>query len=847
MALEWGLIRRPPCQRRRSQRLGPFEAVAQVASGRRTEAVLARHVELDGPWLLRVVRPDQDRRAIAKELDYAAAFDGAARAEGAAEYDGLLVTHARPVVGETLATILGHLFETRTTLSAELAVAIVIGVAARIRDPSRVHGDLVPHHILVGYDGYVHAIDPCPPEALADRGQAQGRAGYRSPEHIAGHKLVPSSDVFSLGVLLFELTTGHRLFEGDDAVRAGREILSGEYKRPRSVVESYPIELQVALRRMLRPAPGDRFPDAEAASEALRRTAEKARTAGPALGRWLSETFAERREAWQVALRAAGFDLPSVPPRAPTATPAATPAEAVRPAVGAVLTLEELERADQDGRALFDAPPMDFEGPGTSEITAPSAIELSSEQATRVDVRAVAQRIAMVPEAAPRSDTLLDPAPPAAILAHAPSPASVPPPRARPSAAPGGPPRPVPKLSRPPAQPRAKAPMDLTSDLLEDFGAAPLTDRGPAPGSLPPEPVAPEDLELEIDLREEPGTEVAIPLPRRLQRSPSVGPDAAPATPVARVSLDPRTVAERTDTALDPPRGARRSAPARPEATMVVRDRGPRGRPSPGQDDTAAAGAQPPPTPRPSSLPPPPEPLPELHSRPTAPRRHSSIGPLPKRPAEERRSASTQPPPPERRPPKDPTSEMEQLVIPVVEEETPARKRRALVFVVLGLLVIGVLSGAAVAHLFPEWLPPAVRAQLTVLERIRPAHPPTPPPEGTIPPTTITPPPVEPTAGGSEDLPPLEPLIPPPAPPDPVGGAGVVAVRVLAFPARTRILVDGERVNNGGTVPLGPTPRVIELRARGCTPYRGTLDPSTGESFEMVLPCKSLSRPSETP
>lgn len=290
---------------------------------------------------------------------------------------------------------------------------------------------------------------------------------------------------------------------------------------------------------------------------------------------------------------------------------------------------------------------------------------------------------------------------------------------------------------------------------------------------------------------------------------------------------------------------------------MVVRDRGPKSRPPPG------ANPSPPPTPKPSSVPPPAdpkdvalplEPLPDLQSHSTSPppaRRHSSLGPLPRRPAQERSASVPAPVAPRRREPKDPTSEQEQLVIPVVEEETPARKRRALLVVMLTLVILGALGGVGVAHYFPEWipgwLPKPIREQLVRLERPRPPPQPEPSPRGSIPPTTITPPPIEAPPLDPSDLPPLEPLVPPPVEPDPSRPDGEIAVRIVVFPARARIVVDGERIANGETVSVGASPRVIELRARGCTPYRGTLDASAGESFEMILPCKPISRPRDLP
>ena len=96
-----------------------------------------------------------------------------------------------------------------------------------------VHGDLVPHHVLIGYDGAVALIDPAA-SAYLDRAQSAGREGYRSPEHIDADGLTKASDIFVLGILLFEMTTGHPLYaeptHADNEVR----IKAGEMPKPRT-------------------------------------------------------------------------------------------------------------------------------------------------------------------------------------------------------------------------------------------------------------------------------------------------------------------------------------------------------------------------------------------------------------------------------------------------------------------------------------------------------------------------------------------------------------------------------------------------------------------------------------
>ena len=96
-------------------------------------------------------------------------------------------------------------------------------------------------------------------------------ATYRSPEHVRSEPLSPRSDVFGLGLLLFEMTTGRRAFISEGETLED-DIVRGRIPRPREIAgDGYPIELQLSSRKLLRPTPSGRFQDATAAREALRR------------------------------------------------------------------------------------------------------------------------------------------------------------------------------------------------------------------------------------------------------------------------------------------------------------------------------------------------------------------------------------------------------------------------------------------------------------------------------------------------------------------------------------------------------------------------------------------------
>lgn len=227
------------------------------------------------------------------------------------------------VVGENLATILDHFVKQSRALPLPMALTIAMGISKRLSARSEPHLDLVPHHILLGYDGTIHLIDPAhsgPPQDLS-------RQTYRAPEHIEGQRLDGSTDVFGLGILLFEMTTGTRLFD-PDAPDFEQRIMEARVPRPRDIVgDGYPIELQLVLRKLMRPSRAGRFATPRAAHDALRLVATTRADIGPGpLASWLASTLPARKAAWadliseRSQLEPVGptETRPQAPPRAPT-------------------------------------------------------------------------------------------------------------------------------------------------------------------------------------------------------------------------------------------------------------------------------------------------------------------------------------------------------------------------------------------------------------------------------------------------------------------------------------------------------------------------------------------------
>jgi eukaryotic-like serine/threonine-protein kinase len=144
-----------------------------------------------------------------------------------------------------------------------------------------VHRDISPPNVLVGVDGVARVLDFGIAKALQHldesmTGRRMGKMGYMSPEQIQGERLTQRSDVFSAGIVLWELLAMRRLFPADQPEERIESILRGDYPRPSTLRRNLPPELDQVVMRALELSPSDRYPSIAAFSEALEPAARAA-------------------------------------------------------------------------------------------------------------------------------------------------------------------------------------------------------------------------------------------------------------------------------------------------------------------------------------------------------------------------------------------------------------------------------------------------------------------------------------------------------------------------------------------------------------------------------------------
>src|SRR5512146_1120849 len=130
-----------------------------------------------------------------------------------------------------------------------------------------VHRDIKPHNVLVDAEGRVKVTDfgiaRAGTSQMTETGSIVGTAQYLSPEQARGGEVDPRSDLYSLGVVLYELLTGKTPFDGETPVEIAMKHLSNAPKPPSKLRPDVPPELDKVVLRALAKDPDDRYQSAD--------------------------------------------------------------------------------------------------------------------------------------------------------------------------------------------------------------------------------------------------------------------------------------------------------------------------------------------------------------------------------------------------------------------------------------------------------------------------------------------------------------------------------------------------------------------------------------------------------
>ncbi len=275
----------PPHLHPVGEHFGPFQVIRYLAAGGMADLYLVREPGRKEPLVLKRVQARylDNPKVISLFLDEGQIgallnHPSLVRVYSNGEVQGLRYIAMEYIPGHDLVEVLRACTTRRVSVPRDLAVALCEKVARglshahELRGPDGrpleiVHCDISPGNVMISFRGAIKLVDfgvaraqiplHCPERGVA------GKYNYMAPEQILGAPIDRRADLFSLGVILHELTCGQRLFKGRPEV-VMRQIVEEPIPSPLDLCPDYPESLAAVVMRLLDRDPTRRYPTAEA-------------------------------------------------------------------------------------------------------------------------------------------------------------------------------------------------------------------------------------------------------------------------------------------------------------------------------------------------------------------------------------------------------------------------------------------------------------------------------------------------------------------------------------------------------------------------------------------------------
>jgi len=300
------------------KRVGRFTITSHLASGGMAELFIARQEAVGGFEKHLVLKMLQERyasnpRVLQMFLDEARLaaklnHQNIVHVYDVDRADGIHYIAMEYIHGETVTDIIRRSIAAGGFLPLEHAVQIVADVAAGLAYAHErreidgkvtriVHRDVSPSNVLVTYEGVTKIVDfgiaRVQDQIREESGMRPGKMSYMSPEQVRGEISDHRADIYALGIVLYEVTVGRRLFRGPPEVVMKR-ILEEQVPPPTYIRRGYPPALELIIMKALEKKPADRQQSAaELQHELLEFMEETGLKSGPRrLARYMKDLFA---------------------------------------------------------------------------------------------------------------------------------------------------------------------------------------------------------------------------------------------------------------------------------------------------------------------------------------------------------------------------------------------------------------------------------------------------------------------------------------------------------------------------------------------------------------------------
>jgi serine/threonine-protein kinase len=272
------------------RQFGKYTLLRKLASGGMAELFLALHRSVAGFEKLIVIKcilpsMNQDKAFIdmllhEARLSATLSHTNIVQIFDVGQVEGKYFIAMEHIHGEDIRSIIRAMKKNAVTeFPMEHAISIILGVCAGLayahekRDLDGallniVHRDISPQNIVVTFTGDVKIVDFGIAKSETQTGedtksgQLKGKVPYMSPEQAAGEAIDWRSDIFATGIILFELTTGKRLFKGASEYETLKLICDKDYPLPTQVRPTYPPALERIVMKALAKRREDRYQSA---------------------------------------------------------------------------------------------------------------------------------------------------------------------------------------------------------------------------------------------------------------------------------------------------------------------------------------------------------------------------------------------------------------------------------------------------------------------------------------------------------------------------------------------------------------------------------------------------------